>query len=126
MRSFLEGPRRRRRSERFRSRFQRGAATQSKNRSLIRFRRNRELMAREMVTLALWIVIAGMLALLARALGRVVDQHLAERELIVRVGLPALPLIAALGCLWRARAALREYADIRREQRQLLDDLRAE
>jgi hypothetical protein len=95
------------------------------NRDLIRFRRNRELMARESVGVALWIGLSAMMILLTRTMHRVAQTHLADQESWIRLGLPALPILGALGTLWRASASLREWLDIRREQREVLARLRS-
>ena len=129
MRSFLDpraGRRRTQRSEKFRGRYGRGQSSGHGGKKLIRFRRNRELMAREIVVTLLWLAIAGMLFVLTRSLWHVAQAHLSEHGPLAYYGLPALALIAALGCLWRARASWREFVDIRREQRELVEGLRNE
>jgi hypothetical protein len=123
MRSFLDGNRSRRRESRFRPQANRESSPG--NRDLIRFRRNRELMAREFLGMILWVALSVMMVMLARSIHRVAQAQLAEQEAWVRLVLPALPLIAALVTLWRGFAALREWLDIRREQRELLDRLRS-
>jgi hypothetical protein len=96
------------------------------NRDLIRFRRNRELMARESVGIVLWLALTGMMLALARTLHRVAQAHLADQESWIQLGLPALPILGAAGTLWRAVASLREWQDIRREQREVLARLRSD
>ena len=123
MRSFLDGNRSRRRESRFRPQANRESSPG--NRDLIRFRRNRELMAREFLGMVLWVALSVMMVMLARSIHRVAQAQLAEQEAWVRLVLPALPLIGALVTLWRGFVSLREWLDIRREQRELLDRLRS-
>jgi hypothetical protein len=128
MRSFLE-PRPKRRpklGERFRGRYQRGQVSGQGGKKLIRFRRNRELMAREIVVTALWFTIAAMLLSLSRTLWHVAQVHLSEHGPLAYYGLPGLALAAAAGCLWRARMSLHEFLDIRREQRRLVESIHEE
>jgi len=120
----LTDPRRGRRpSTRERSRFGRGA--RHGNRDLIRFHRNRELLAREVTVLILWIAVGAMLLNLAQTLRAVSQTHLAERSVILRYLLPALPLLATMGCAWRARLNFREIREIRAEQSEVRDRLAA-
>lgn len=125
MRGLLGGAPRRRRTSRFQARFGRDRTGHGGKR-LIRFRRNRELIAREITTLILWTVIAVMLAMLGRTLWKVSQQHLADRETLVQLSLPGIALLAAVGSLLRARSSLRELQDIRSEQARLLADLQAD
>jgi len=126
MRNFLDGGRnqRRQRESRFRSRYARGRISGKGGQKLIRYRRNRELMASELVRVGLWTAIAIMLVSLTRVLWRVVQVHLAESGPLVQLGLPAISLLAFVGCVWRGRKSLREFLDIRREQQQLEHELR--
>ncbi|NNM33437.1 MAG: hypothetical protein HKO53_10245 [Gemmatimonadetes bacterium] len=87
---------------------------------LIRFRRNRELMAREITTLVLWLTLSGMLLVLARRLWDVSRKHLADSEPLVQFALPALAILASIGSFWRARRNWAELQDIRREQAELV------
>lgn len=112
----------RRRNSRFAARRQRPTGTGGS--ALIRFRRNRELMARELVVLALWGGLALLLGSLAGTLWRVAEVHLVDRGRATQLALPTLAILAGLGCLWRARRALREFLDIRREQAGLTERLR--
>lgn len=123
MRSLTDSRRGRRPSTRERSRFGRGA--RQGNRDLIRFRRNRELLAREVTVFVLWIAVGAMLLNLADTLLAVSRTHLAERSAILRYILPALPLLATLGCVWRARLNFREIREIRAEQAGVRDRLAA-
>jgi hypothetical protein len=86
------------------------------NRDLIRFHRNRELLAREVTVLVLWIAVAVMLVNLAQTLWAVSQTHLAERSAFLRNLLPALPAVAVLFCGWRARLNVVEIREIRVEQ----------
>ena len=106
--------RRRRPGTRERSRF--GPGARPGNRDLVRFRRNRELLAREVTVFVLWIAVAVMLVHLAQTLWQVSQTHLAERSAVLRNLLPALPALAILFCGWRARQNLREIREIRSEQ----------
>jgi type VI protein secretion system component VasK len=124
MKSFLDGGRRQRGRERFRSKFA-GSRTGWGGRKLIRYRRNRALMAREFTSFALWCAIAVSLVLLARTMWRVGTVHFTDQQTSLRLGLPAIAIVACLGSLWRARRALREFLDIRREQAQLTAELKA-
>lgn len=124
MRSFLDPGRRRRRGDRFQSKFGR-ARTGWGGPKLIRYRRNRALMAKEITSFGLWCAIAVALLMLTRTLWRVGDVHFTSEQLAARLGLPAAALLACVGSLWRARRALREFLDIRQEQSQLTEDLRA-
>jgi hypothetical protein len=128
MRSFLDPRpvRRPKRGERFRGRYGRGQSSGHGGKKLIRYRRNRELMAREFVTTLLWLAIAAMLFSLTRTLWHVAQAHLAQHGPLAYYGLPGLALCAAAGCLWRARRALHEFLDIRREQRQLVEAIQEE
>ncbi len=82
----------------------------------MRFRRNRELLAREVTTLILWIAVAVMLLNLAGTLRDVAGTHLAQRSALLRNSLPLLPLLAAVLCVWRARLNFTEIREIRAEQ----------
>lgn len=113
MRSWTELRRGRRPDSRGRSRFGRGAKG---NRDLNRFRRNRELLARESTMLVLWVAVAVMLLNLAGTLHRVAIHQLAERAALIRYSLPTVAVLAALGSLWRARLNLREIQELRTEQ----------
>lgn len=113
MRSWTDSRRRRRPDIRERSRFGRGGKG---NRDLIRFRRNRELLAREVTVLILWVAVAVMLLNLAGTLRNVSQTHLAERNALLRNSLPLLAILAAVGCAWRARLNWREVREIRAEQ----------
>ena|GEM_PF-3180160 len=113
MRSLTDSRRRRRPDIRERSRFGRGGKG---NRDLMRFRRNRELLAREVTTLILWIAVAVMLLNLASTLRDVAGTHLAQRSALLRNSLPLLPLLAAVLCVWRARLNFTEIREIRAEQ----------
>ena len=125
MRNFLDGGRKKRRSTRFRTKFARDRAGTGGKR-LVRFRRNRELIAREITNIVLWASIAVMLMLLGRTLWKVSQQHLSERETLIQVALPGIALLAAVGAAWRARSSLRELQDIRSEQAQLMADLQSD
>jgi hypothetical protein len=105
--------RRRRPSVRERSRF--GRASKG-NRDVIRFRRNRELLVREITVLVLWIAVSVMLVNLAQTLLAVSKTHLAERAALLRHSLPFVPVLAAIFCIWRARLNIREIREIRAEQ----------
>jgi hypothetical protein len=105
--------RRRRPSLRERSKFGRGTTA---NRDIIRFRRNRELLVREITVLVLWIAVAVMLVNLAQVLVTVSRTHLAERSALLRNALPFVPVLAAIFCIWRARLNFREIREIRAEQ----------
>ena len=95
MRSLTDSRRRRRPSVRERSRFGRGGKT---NRDVIRFRRNREMLVREITVLILWIAVAVMLVNLAQTLLAVSKTHLAERNALMRHSLPFVPVLA-IPCL---------------------------
>lgn len=124
MRSFLSGRRSsRRRESRFGGLVQRAREAPG-NRDLIRFRRNRELLAREFLGIVLWVALCAMLLYLAQSMQRVAAAHLAQRDLYLRLSLPLLPLLGAAGALWRAGLAFREWRDIRREQKELVQRLR--
>jgi hypothetical protein len=69
--------------------------------------------------MVLWVFVGFMLVQLGRTLWTVAQVHLAERSLVLRMALPALPLACAAGCLWRARRNWLEFLDIRREQDEL-------
>ena len=73
----------------------------------------------------LWIAVGAMLLNLADTLLSVSRTHLAERSAILRYVLPALPLLATLGCAWRARMNIREIREIRAEQAGVRDRLAA-
>ncbi len=122
MRSFLSPGRRTRHRERFESKFQRRTGRGGRN--AIRFRRNRELLAREITTLLLWSAIAVMLAILGKTLAEVARVHLADRAFAVRASLPGAAVIACAACTWRARRSLLEFLDIRREQTELVARLK--
>ena len=85
-------------------------------RDIIRFRRNRELLVREVTVLILWIAVAVMLVNLAQTLVTVSRTHLAERSALLRNALPFVPVLAAIFCIWRARLNFREIREIRAEQ----------
>lgn len=99
-----------------RSRF--GRASKG-NRDIIRFRRNRELLVREVTVLILWIAVAVMLVNLAQVLVSVSRTHLAERSALLRHALPFVPVLAAIFCIWRARLNFREIREIRVEQEEV-------
>ena len=123
MRSFLSTPKRRPKArERFKSKFK-GGPTQKGNRDLHRFRRNREIAARERTTGLLWITIGLMLIPLGRTLWRVAQAHLADRMLLIQLCLPGAAVLALVFAFLRARSALAEYRDIRREQGEIMDRL---
>ena len=113
MRSLTDSRRRRRPSVRERSRF--GRASKG-NRDAIRFRRNRELLVREVTVLILWIAVSVMLVNLAQTLVSVSRIHLAERSALLRNALPFIPVLAAVFCIWRARLNFVEIREIRAEQ----------
>ena len=113
MRSLTDSRRRRRPTVRERSRFGRGGKG---NRDIIRFRRNREMIVREVTILVLWIAVAVMLIDLADTLVTVSRSHLAERNALLRNSLPLVPVLAAIFCIWRARLNIREIREIRAEQ----------
>lgn len=113
----------RRRRRRPRSRFERGSAA-SKGRDLIRFRRNRESLAREVTVLLLWGALVMLLVRLGQALWQVGQRHLVEQGTLVQLALPALAVAAAVFAIWRARGNWAEIRDIRREQRVLTDRMR--
>ena len=124
MRSSIDGGfRRRRPSARDRSRFRRSGG--EGGRELIRFRRNREALWREITMLALWIGIAMMLLNLAGTLHRVSQVHLVERGVLVQALLPLLAVVAAAFCLVRGRRNVIEILDIRREQAEVTARLRS-
>jgi hypothetical protein len=123
MRSLIDGGYKRRRpAARDRSRFRRTGG--EGGRDLIRFRRNREALWREISTCVLWIGLTVMLVNLAGTLNRVAGVHLADRNVVVRAVLPLMALGAAGFCLLRARRNVFEIVDIRREQREITDRLR--
>lgn len=113
LRSWTDSRRRRRPPLRERSRFGRGNRG---NRDVVRFRRNRELLAREITVLILWFAVAVMLLNLSRTLWVFSENQLAERSALLRNSLPLLPIVAAVFCVWRARTNLREIREIRAEQ----------
>ena len=113
MRSWTERGRRRRPSLRDRSRFGRG---NKGNRDVVRFRRNRELLAREITVLILWIAVGVMLLNLAQTMRVFSANQLGERSAILRNGLPLIPVLATLFCGWRARLNVREIRELRAEQ----------
>lgn len=123
MRSFLEPGRRRRRSDRFQGKFSR-QRTGWGGKKLIRFRRNRALLAKEFTSAILWVAIAVSLVSLGRAFWRVGAVHFAEGHTLIRWALPGLAAVACLGSLYRARKSLLEFLDIRREQAALAAELR--
>ena len=96
------------------------------DRKLIRFRRNRELLLREATGLLLWLALTVMMFLLARSMHRVAQVHLADQERWLRLALPALPLAGSVVTLWRAGLSLREWLDIRSEQRALVRQLQSD
>ena len=122
MRSLTDSRRRRRPSVRERSRFGRGGKT---NRDVIRFRRNREMLVREITVLVLWIAVAVMLVNLAQTLLAVSKTHLAERNSLIRHSLPFIPVLAAIFCIWRARLNIREIREIRAEQTEVKERMRS-
>jgi hypothetical protein len=126
MRSFLDSGRKRKRrhGERFRGRFARGEEAGRGGRQLIRFRRNREILAREFVALLLWTGIAVMLMILARTFVRVADAHLSDAGIAAKLGLPMLPFAASIGSLWRARNAGIEWNEVRLEQKEIVASLK--
>jgi len=111
--------------EKYRSRFK-GGPLNSGNRSLARYRRNRQLLARESISAILWVAIAVMLVPLARSLWHVSRAHLSDQPLLWQAALPAVAAGAMVFCLLRARAGWREMRELRREQAELLRHLRAE
>jgi hypothetical protein len=132
MRSFLDprgggrsGRRTEKLKEKYRSRFKDGAL-RSGSRDLQRFRRTRELIAREMTVFILWLAIAFMLIPLGRSLWRVAQAHLADRPVVLQVALPALPALALVFCVFRARSSWAELGALRQDQREILRRLREE
>jgi hypothetical protein len=129
MRSFLQTGHNRPRSERlrekYRSRFKDGGS-RSGNRALRKFRRNRQLIAKELTSTILWLALAFMMVPLGRSLWRVSVSHLAGSSALWRFGLPAVAALGLIFCLWRARIGWREFKELRQEQRQLLEVLRRE
>lgn len=113
MRSWTERGRRRRPSLRERSRFGRGGRG---NRDVARFRRNRELLAREITVLILWIAVGVMLLNLAQTMRAFSANQLGERSALLRHGLPLIPVLATVFCGWRARLNVREIRELRAEQ----------
>lgn len=113
MRSWTDSRRRRRPPLRERSRF--GRANRG-NRDVVRFRRNRELLAREVTVLVLWIAVGVMLLNLAQTMRVFSQNQLAERSAILRHGLPLIPVLATVFCGWRARLNVREIRELRAEQ----------
>jgi hypothetical protein len=129
LRSFLKTGRSGERSERlrakYRSRFHDGGAA-SGNRLLQKYRRNRQILAREFTSLILWLALAFMMIPLGRSLWRVAAAHLADRSVFWRYGLPGLAALALIFCLLRARSGWREIREIRAEQREVLAKLQRE
>jgi hypothetical protein len=123
MRSFLEPGRRRRRSDRFQAKLSRNR-TGWGGKKLIRFRRNRALLAKELTSAVLWLAIAISLVSLGRTLWRVGSVHFAEGHSIIRWSLPGLAAVACVASIVRARKSLLEFLDIRREQSALAAELR--
>jgi hypothetical protein len=120
----IDNRRRRRTSARERTRF--GGSARPGNRDLIRYRRNRELLVREVTTLVLWIAVASMLVHLASTLRNVASVHLAERSVFIRHSLPLVALAGTVFCFWRARFNWREVREIQADQsatRQRLEEL---
>lgn len=113
MRSWTESRRKRRPSLRERSRFGRAGRG---NRDVIRFRRNRELLAREITVLVLWVAVAVMLLNLAATIRVFSENQLGERSAFLRYGLPLVPVLATVFCGWRARLNVREIRELRAEQ----------
>ncbi len=114
MRSWTDGGRRRRRPRaRDRSRF--GGTPGSGSRDSIRYRRNRELIAREVVTALLWVAVFLLLVRLTGVLWRALPQ-MENLPSFLRPAIPLLTLVGGGLCLLRARANWREMRDIRREQ----------
>ncbi len=106
------------------SRFERGGGS-GDTRDLIRFRRNRESLVREVTVLLLWAAVITLLFRLTGSLWVVGQRHLADQHALVRLSLPALAVGAILFSLWRSRGSWREIHDIRREQTDLGRRLRA-
>lgn len=105
------------------SRFERGGGS-PESRDLIRFRRNRESLARECTVLLLWAALVLLLIRLTGSLWTVGHRHLAEHPALIRLSLPAASVAAIGFALWRGRGTWSEIADIRREQARLGDRLR--
>lgn len=126
MRSFLEGGSA---SLRRRARI-RGKASarlewpQSVESLRLRLRRNRELQARESLAIALWLMLSGMLLYLARSMVDFAQAQRIHQGNSLRIALPLVPLIGALGSLWRSWLSLREWRRIQGEQRALWLKLR--
>lgn len=129
MKSFLKTGRSGERSERlrakYRSRFRDGRAG-SGNRLLQKYRRNRQILAREFTSLILWLALAFMMIPLGRSLWRVAAAHLSDRSIFWRYGLPGLAALALIFCLLRARSGWREIREIRAEQKDVLAKLQRE
>jgi hypothetical protein len=129
MRSFLKtgrsGARSERLREKYRSQFRDGGKS-SGNRLLQKFRRNRQILAREFTSFVLWLALTFMMVPLGRALWRVSVAHLSDRTVLWRYGLPGLSVFALVFCLLRARAGWREIREIRAEQAEILAKLRQE
>jgi len=129
LRSFLKtgrsGARSERLREKYRSRFRDGRAA-SGNRLLQKYRRNRQILAREFTSLILWLALAFMMIPLGRSLWRVAAAHLSDRSIFWRYGLPGLAALALIFCLLRARSGWREIRELRTEQSEILSKLRRE
>jgi hypothetical protein len=105
------------------SRFERGGGS-AQSRDLIRFRRNRESLVREVTVLLLWAALVFLLARLTGSLWTVSQRHLAEQPAFLRASLPALALFGIGFAIWRSRGTWSEIVDIRREQADLSRRLR--
>lgn len=129
MKSFLKTGRSGRRTDKlkqkYRSRFADGGASTG-NRDLARFRRNRQLLARESTSTLLWLAITVMLIPLGRSLWHVARAHLHDRPLVWQVAFPATAALAMMFCLLRARSGWREIIELRRDRVQLLHRLRSQ
>ena len=129
MRSFLKTGHRGTRSERLREKYRshfRDGGKPTSNRLLQKFRRNRQILAREFTSFLLWLALAFMMVPLGRSLWRVSVAHLSDRSIFWRYGLPGLAVLALVFCLSRARNGWREIQEIRAEQARILAKLREE
>jgi hypothetical protein len=111
--------------ERFQGRVRRASKDPSR-RTIVRFRRNRERMARSLASVFLWAVAAVMLVGLGKTLWRVAQTRLVDRSLPVRLMFPAAACLAIVFSLLRARAAYRDWRESRAEQRALTERLERE
>lgn len=93
---------------------------------MMRFRRNREILAREWATLLLWGAVLAMLVNFTRVLWLVAAKHLAEYPQLIRLSLPGLAVAAGVFCLFRARGNWREIREVRDEQAAIRDRLHAD